>query len=64
MIEITYKDGTIDAFEIYSESKTHITWIDYAQNMVRINKLSGKVSLQHEQGWIDYNACIISYKKL
>ena len=64
MIEITYKIGTKDIFEIYSETDTYVTWKDYAQNFIRVNKHTGRITLLHDDNWIDYNISIQSYKIL
>lgn len=64
MIEITYIDGRIDTFEIYSESNTHIIWKDYALNLIRINKHTGKVTLFHDNEWINYDISVQSYRKI
>jgi len=64
MIEITYNNGQIDTFEIYSETDTHITWEDYACNFIRINKHTGRTTLLHDGEWIDHNPNIASYRKI
>lgn len=64
MIEITYKNGIVDIFEIYSETDNHIVWKDYAQNFIRINKRTNKISLLHENEWTSYDKYVDSYRIL
>lgn len=64
MIEIVYKNGMKDIFEIYSESDDYIVWKDYAQNLIKINKYTGKTTLLYNGNWMHYDMSIESYKKL
>lgn len=61
MIQITYKHGIVDTFEIYGETNTHIMWKDYAQNLIRINKHTGRITLLHNDEWIDHDIDVDSY---
>lgn len=62
MIEITYNDGHKDIFEIYNNSKTHVTWEDYACNFIKINKNTRKVSILINEEWLEYDLQIKSYR--
>lgn len=64
MIEITYDDGTVIVFEIYNDSDNHISWKDYADNLIRINKKTNRVTMFHINTWIQYDSHIVKYRRI
>lgn len=64
MIKITYTSGLIDTFEIYYESEQHIAYKDNADNLLKINKLTGDTLINIENEWVPHDMGICSFEKI